>query len=245
MIPGQRFIFISPHLDDAVLSCYPMICSCLEQGIPLEIWTIMAGAPSYGTVFSDTAQQISMSDPVGYVRRRQKEDLEVGKALGVHVRHFTFTDAIYRADPYKQPLYTGLREIFHRIDFRDLYLANRIYSALLPLLTADDVVVAPSAICGHVDHILTRLACEMLPLEILSYDEFPYTLQRNRPVPPRVQSEWKRLIGFYASQMRLLFPGNTLHDLISIHQPAWSPSARIQPLIPRKIHLIWIGESPI
>lgn len=243
MNPGQRFIFISPHLDDAVLSCYPMICSCLEQGTPVEIWTIMAGIPSDKTAFSDTAQQISMSDPVGYVQRRQLEDLEVGKALGVRVLHFNFTDAIYRTDPSKHPLYPDLRDIFHQVDFRDLYLANHMYAALSPLLTAEDVVVAPSAICGHVDHILTRLACEMLPMEILFYDEFPYTVQRHSPVSPEVQSEWVRVVGLYASQMRLLFPGNTLQDLISIHQPAWSPHPRFQPLIPRKIHLIWIGDS--
>ncbi len=245
MIPGQRFIFISPHLDDAVLSCYPMICSCLEQGIPVEIWTIMAGIPSDKTAFSDTAQQISKSDPVGYVQRRQLEDLEVGKAIGVPVQHFNFTDAIYRTDPSKHPLYPDLCDIFHHVDFRDLYLANRIYEALSPLLTANDVVVAPSAICGHVDHILTRLACEMLPMEILFYDEFPYMVQRHSTVSPEVQSEWVRMVGLYASQMQLLFPGNTLQDLISIHQPVWSPRARIQPLIPRKLHLIWIGDSPM
>jgi hypothetical protein len=245
MIPAQKFIFISPHLDDAVLSCYPMICSCLEQGIPVEIWTIMAGIPSDKTAFSDTAQQISMFDPVGYVQRRQSEDLEVGKAIGVSVRHFNFTDAIYRTCPSKHPLYPELRDIFHKVDFRDLYLANRIHAALSPMLTADDVVVAPSAICGHVDHVLTRLACEMLPMEILFYDEFPYTVQCHSPVPPEVQSEWARLVGLYTSQMRLFFHGNTLQDLISIHQPTWSPRARIQPLIPRKLHLIWIGDSPM
>ena len=39
----MRWIYISPHFDDAVLSCGGLIFEQARQGIPVEIWTICAG----------------------------------------------------------------------------------------------------------------------------------------------------------------------------------------------------------
>jgi mannosyltransferase OCH1-like enzyme/LmbE family N-acetylglucosaminyl deacetylase len=245
MTATHRYIFISPHLDDAVLSCYPMIRECLDQGVSIQIWTIMAGLPSADAVFSDVALAISRPDPVAYVTLRQQEDHTVGAALGVPMVHLDVLDAIYRSDASEGPLYPTLETLFGRVDFRDLHVVNRIAEALMPLLEPDDVVVAPSAVCGHVDHVLTRLACEMLASEIRYYNEFPYTLQTRAPLPLHIQSEWARMIRLYASQVPLLFPGNTLQHLIAMHQPYWASVQKIQPLIPRILHLIWIGRAPM
>lgn len=96
MKTGMRHIFVSPHIDDAVLSCFPLMHACLEQGMPVELWTIMAGIPSGDLPFSADAQALSIPDPVTYVEKRRTEDREVGEALGATIVHFDFPDAIYR-----------------------------------------------------------------------------------------------------------------------------------------------------
>lgn len=183
MKTGMRHIFVSPHIDDAVLSCFPLMHACLEQGMPVELWTIMAGIPSGDLPFSADAQALSIPDPVTYVEKRRTEDREVGEALGATIVHFDFPDAIYRTAPSGGPLYPAVHRVFHHLDLRDLYLANRIFEAMAPRIQSDDVVMAPSARCGHVDHVLTRLACEMLPASNLLYEEFPYTVQSQAVVP--------------------------------------------------------------
>ena len=47
----MRWIYLSPHFDDAVLSCGGVIFEQSRQGIQTEIWTIFAGSPPH-SVFS-------------------------------------------------------------------------------------------------------------------------------------------------------------------------------------------------
>jgi len=39
----MRWIYISPHFDDAVLSCGGLIWEQTHKGITVEIWTVCAG----------------------------------------------------------------------------------------------------------------------------------------------------------------------------------------------------------
>ena len=41
----MRWIYLSPHLDDAVFSAGGLIYEQAQAGIPVEIWTIMCGYP--------------------------------------------------------------------------------------------------------------------------------------------------------------------------------------------------------
>jgi len=240
-----RHVFISPHLDDVVLSCYPNIIESLRLGAKVEIWTMMAGLPLTKAKFSDFALQLSKPNPVKYVKMRQNEDYAAGKKLGVKIVHFDFPDAIYRIDQSGLPLYQNLIELFNEVDLRELYLINRIFWKLKEGLSENDVIVCPSAMCGHVDHILTRLACEMLPNEIGYYNEFPYTINIKSAPDKKIQEDWANLIKVYKSQMNLLFRENALQKLLSIHQPELMLLQKKQPVIPRKIHCIWVGKAPI
>ena len=44
MMP-MRWIYISPHLDDAVLSAGGLLYDQAQKGIPVEIWTVVCGYP--------------------------------------------------------------------------------------------------------------------------------------------------------------------------------------------------------
>ena len=41
----MRWIYLSPHLDDAVFSAGGLIYEQTQAGTPVEIWTIMCGDP--------------------------------------------------------------------------------------------------------------------------------------------------------------------------------------------------------
>jgi mannosyltransferase OCH1-like enzyme len=242
--PG-RCIVVSPHLDDAILSCYPLIRSYQEQGCLVELWTVMAGMPHANTPFSGLAMKISGYDPFAYVRIRQKEDLKVAESLGIRAVHFYFVDALYRADSEERSLYPDIQTLFYQVDLRELHLVNRISYSLEQELRPGDFLVVPSAICGHVDHILTRVACEMLANQKTFFDEFPYTIRSGKALRKDIQRQWGDLIRIYESQVNLLFPGNSLQYLLSIHQPQSLALPQIEPRIPRIIHFIWVGDAPL
>ncbi|MBA4379671.1 MAG: PIG-L family deacetylase, partial [Anaerolinea sp.] len=44
----MRWIYISPHLDDAVLSCGGLIWEQSHAGTQVEIWTVCTGDPPEG-----------------------------------------------------------------------------------------------------------------------------------------------------------------------------------------------------
>gem|GEM_PF-2406953 len=177
--------------------------------------------------------------------RRIQEDADVCRDLGVPWVHLPFSDAIYRSSADGLPRYPDLGSLFHHVDLRELPLVNRIYDALLERLEATDLVVTPSARCGHVDHILTRVACEMLPNRVLFYDEFPYHIRDPARVGAEALSDCERRTRMYASQMDILFRGDTLPHLLAMHGPELYPLPETPPKIPRKIHLIWIGGAPL
>jgi hypothetical protein len=241
----QRIVIISPHFDDGILSCYPLIKAHMDEGGAAEVWTVMGGMPGQASTFSAFAMGLSNHDPDAYVARRIREDADVCRELGLPWVHLPFTDAIYRRLADGTPIYGDLGSLFHQLDLRELPLVNRIHDALLERLKATDTVVIPSARCGHVDHILCRVACEMLPNRLLYYDEFPYFIRDPSHVAPDVLSEWERLIRMYASQMEILFPGDNLSHMLSMHGPEWYPLPDTPPKIPRQIHLIWIGGDPL
>jgi len=58
-----RTVFISPHFDDAILSCHPLIRACMDEGGNPEVWTIMAGRPEQTKSCSGLALQLSQHDP--------------------------------------------------------------------------------------------------------------------------------------------------------------------------------------
>src|SRR5215470_20022956 len=95
----MRWIYLSPHLDDAALSAGGLIYDQLQSGSPVEIWTLMAGAPRE-TEYSPLAQMLhttwGFSDADDAIRGRRQEDQQAADILGAKAVHFDFLDCIYR-----------------------------------------------------------------------------------------------------------------------------------------------------
>ncbi len=212
----MRWIYLSPHFDDAVLSCGGLIHAQARQGLTVEIWTLFGGAPPAGSL-SDFARQIhalwGTGDGPQTVALRKEEDLAAAARLGVEVVHFDFLDCIYRRAPDGEPLYP--QSVFVPPHPLDADLPAVMAAALDSELLAEDILVCPLALGGHVDHVLARTAIERLGRPLRYYADIPYLVNYPESLPaasagleregfPLSEADlraWQEAAAAYASQI--------------------------------------------
>lgn len=181
----MRWIYLSPHLDDAVLSAGGLIYEQTKSGIPVEIWTFMAGAPS-DTEFSPFAellhQQWGFSSAEETVQARRAEDRTAASLVGATTVHFDFLDCIYRRDEKGEwPYY----EIYLPPQPMDANLPRQIADAITPRLNPDDVLVCQLSVGSHIDHVLVRQAAELLGWPLLYDIDVPYIFYKPEELAPK------------------------------------------------------------
>ncbi len=169
----MRWIYISPHLDDAVLSAGGLIYNQTRAGMDVEIWTLLSGFPP-GEI-SPFAQSLhaqwGIPDPSDLIRARRAEDLAAAEIVGAKAIHFDFLDCIYRRGKNGEWLYA---EIFVPPHEDEADLVAQIADSISARLTPEDQLVCPLGIGAHVDHTLARRAVEALPRPVLYYADIPY-----------------------------------------------------------------------
>jgi LmbE family N-acetylglucosaminyl deacetylase len=184
----MRWIYLSPHFDDAVLSCGGLIFEHSRQGLPVEIWTIFAGDAPDGPL-SPLALRCHIDwgipDPHTLVAVRREEDQTAAAIVGAETVHFSLPDCIYRLSEQGEPLYP--EEVFAPFHPFDMGLDADIAAVLAGELTEDDILVAPLAIGQHVDHRLARLAAERLQRPLRYYADIPYVLRKPELLAPAIQ----------------------------------------------------------
>jgi LmbE family N-acetylglucosaminyl deacetylase len=171
-----RWIYLSPHLDDAVFSAGGLIFEQARAGTPVEIWTIMCGDPHLIEV-SPYAQSLHIqwgfSSAEETVRRRREEDRTAAAIVGASTSHFDFLDCIYRRDRNGDWFYT---DIFVPPHEADASYPTQIAGAISSRLQPDDRIVCPLALGSHVDHVLVRRAAELLGRPLRYITDIPYYL---------------------------------------------------------------------
>lgn len=226
----MRWIYLSPHLDDAVLSCGGLIREQRRSGLPVEIWTVFAGIPRHKTL-SDFARLNHAPWGTGDARQtviqRRKEDLAAAALLGAKAVHFTFSDCIYRRSPRGEFLYT--ERVAAPIHLADQPLVSRIASDITRRVQTGDVLVCPLALGGHVDHVIARQATETLGFPLLYYADIPYVLSTPQglvsasqgmteqlfPLSTESVDAWLLGVAEYRSQLSSLYSGqDTLDEAI-------------------------------
>lgn len=170
----MRWIYLSPHLDDAVLSAGGLIYDQTQAGIPVEIWTFMSGYAPPGEVSLLAAAnhlQWGFSTAEETTRRRREEDQAAAALIGARVVHFDFLDCIYRRAANGEWMYS---DIFVPPHPEDAEIPTQIAETISPLLRPDDMLVSQLSVGSHVDHVLVRQAAELLGRS-LRYDiDVPY-----------------------------------------------------------------------
>lgn len=172
----MEWIYLSPHLDDVVLSCGGVVWEQIQQGEQVEIWTICAGDPPPGPL---SAFAVSLHErwetEQGAPAERRAEDRLACQRLGATPRYFNLPDCIYRRSPENdESLYNSELEIFGEIHPAEAGLVALLAQELAQAIPRGAILVSPLTVGGHADHRLVRAAAERLELPTYYYADYPY-----------------------------------------------------------------------
>ena len=94
---SKLWVYLSPHLDDAALSCGGLIWEQAQAGAAVSVWTACAGDPPAGAL-SGFAEELHERWQTGReaVQLRREEDRAACAHMQAAYRHLPIPDGIYR-----------------------------------------------------------------------------------------------------------------------------------------------------
>lgn len=190
-----RSIFLSPHPDDAVLSCGGTIYRLAENGYRPIVITLFGGDRPSGTPLSEFARELQQRWQLGddAPAARREEDRAACDKLGAMLIHLPFADAVYRVEPLTQRcMYDSEKAIFGPI--REGNIVERVAEALqskLRLAGSSVRVFVPLTAGRHVDHVITRAAAERLKIDLDYYEDYPYAEKPDRMTHVWGTADWQ------------------------------------------------------
>ncbi len=189
----SHWIFLSPHLDDAVLSCGGMIWQQIQAGGQVEIWTVCAGEPPDGPR-PDFAVRIEKRWQTGAqsVAARRAEDLAACERLGAQAVHLDLPDCIYRRLPDGSPLVNAEEDLWQPLPAAELPRVDQLADLLIRRLPPRCRLAAPLSLGDHIDHRLVRSAALTLKRTIHFYADFPYAAHSDVNLRSYIQPGWRR-----------------------------------------------------
>jgi LmbE family N-acetylglucosaminyl deacetylase len=178
-----NYVYLSPHLDDAVLSCGGAIHRHKTTGEEVQVITIFAGEPGGEDISPFAALQHSYwGNPSRPMPLRRAEDAAALTLLVAHLQHLDYLDAVYRTAPDGTWLYTQEQALWQGVHAADPMarggmddLADRLADLIPPNDRA--LVCAPLGVGRHVDHEITHRAARRLlgkGYQVAFYEDYPY-----------------------------------------------------------------------
>jgi LmbE family N-acetylglucosaminyl deacetylase len=180
--PYQR-IYLSPHLDDAALSCGGLIYQERQAGLSVLVVTVMAGdAPSDGQsspIVRELHARWGLDTNPNPATARRAEDRQALSILGADLLHWEWPECVYRRHPISGDfMYPSEASLWGAVHPAEKELSAQIAWRLADLsLASNGRVYVPLTVGGHVDHHLVRQAAETWGApggELVYYEEYPY-----------------------------------------------------------------------
>jgi LmbE family N-acetylglucosaminyl deacetylase len=159
IMTAQPTVILSPHLDDAVLSCWHILSGPGD----VSVVNVFAGSPEPGSGASWWDRLTGATDSVVRMDERRAEDLEAFAIAGRTAIHLDFLDEQY--EPHGQSV-------------------DEIVSRLRDVVDPAAVVYAPAALGDHPDHEHVRDAALKLAASgrrVYLYADHPHAVQRGWP----------------------------------------------------------------
>jgi LmbE family N-acetylglucosaminyl deacetylase len=171
---------LSPHLDDAVFSCGGTLAILARAGWRVVVATLFTRSVPDPQGFALACQTDKGLGPeVDYMALRRAEDTAALRALGVDQPiHLAFPEAPHRG-------YRSAKELFAApLPADDIVGDVQVAVADLLGSHAPDLVLAPQAVGGHVDHVQVVRALDGIDVPMLWWRDFPYMARTARPAEP-------------------------------------------------------------
>lgn len=178
----RRALALSPHLDDAAFSCGGTLARLAREGWRVTVCTAFTRSVPNPSPFALACQLDKGLPPeADYMAIRRAEDAEACARLGAHPLWLDLPEAPHRgyadaAALFAPPLAT---------DGVAVPLAAALAALLDPL---PELILAPQAVGGHVDHLLLVQALRaVLPpgQPVLWWTDFPYAARpHSHPARP-------------------------------------------------------------
>jgi LmbE family N-acetylglucosaminyl deacetylase len=175
-------VYLSPHLDDAVLSCGGLVHKQALAGEYPLIITLFAGQPPRNLDLSEFAQfqHQRWGNPEEVVAARWAEDQAALAKLNADYVRLDYRDCIYRGREHAgEWYYTSEEALFGAVHPAEQELPAELADVLTQFIPPDSHVTlyAPLTIGNHVDHQLTFAAAWILKIQgwqVLFYEDYPY-----------------------------------------------------------------------
>ena len=223
-------LYLSPHFDDAILSCGGLIARQTAAGERVVIANICAAAPDFSNLSPFARFQhdrwFDLNPDADPIVLRRAEDQAACAELGAEAVELSELDCIYRRNSAGEWLYANEESLWGPLHPDDDTTA--LVAALEPLLSnlAPDAIYAPLVVGNHVDHQWVRAIAEGWAQDgwpVYFYEDYPYVEQVEmlwQALNLPISGQWLRLpqaldseqaqakiaaIAHYASQNVVLF----------------------------------------
>ncbi len=186
----MRIVYLSPHLDDAVLCCGGAIHQHTLAGHAALVVTIFAGQPTAENLSPFALQQHRYwGDPPWPLALRRAEDAAALAYLGSEALHLEYLDCVYRASSDGTWLYADEQALWaevHPADPMNQQGTQALVDRLTGLMPAGEAVTvcAPLAVGHHVDHQIVHSAARRLSEQgyrVTFYEDYPYAERPGEP----------------------------------------------------------------
>jgi LmbE family N-acetylglucosaminyl deacetylase len=171
---------LSPHLDDAVFSCGGTLALLARQGWRVVIATLFTRSVPDPKGFALACQlDKGLDAAIDYMALRRAEDVEAASRLRLAPPiHVPLPEAPHRG-------YQSAAALFGAIGSEDT-VAVALGDAIRRLVDAQtpDLILAPQAIGGHIDHVQVVRAMPDLDVPVLWWRDFPYVVRAGTPAEP-------------------------------------------------------------
>lgn len=188
----KHHLILSPHPDDAVLSCGGTLARLRRLGHQVTVVTVFAGEPAKTELAPFARRHVELWGGVANPwRLRQAEDVQALRVLGARGMYGQHPDAPFRHHPVTgRWLYQDNAALFGPVDPCEGDLPQQLAGEVSTLAPPEGTVVyVPLGVGHHVDHQLLAATGHHLRrwgYRVFWYEEFPYALQAFSP------SQWAR-----------------------------------------------------
>lgn len=220
---SKKIQVLSPHFDDAVLSCGQHILEWQAAGYEVEVITVFTEFEA-SVLSADSASFVAecgVSSLKAFRQLRENEDRLAMKRLGVKKYQWLgIVDGGFR-ESEGVPVYRTHDHLFAGKVLDSDDWIDQLSDSLQNAIDPQAIVVIPLGFGAHADHLIVRNAIQRFhPMKhLLWYADVPYVFQvqnwnvslLNTMLQKHILLKWSRdkkldAVGAYAAQVPILFP---------------------------------------